>query len=143
MFWRNKKRHIVPEKLSPLPLSPQVTVRSGAEIITLLQTSSFWWIRNQNFFCFNTKHAVVVNQTSYWCRNQNARVFFLITFLLWLHVHVESKKVFLLKILLNFWMVASVLLNQCSNQNVFYRNQGQIWLCICDDFSLLFLISIY
>lgn len=28
-----------------------------------------------NFFCFNTKHAVVVNQTSYWCRNQNARIF--------------------------------------------------------------------
>lgn len=44
---KENRNVFVLEKLSPLPLSPQVTVWSGAEIITLLQTSSFWWIWNQ------------------------------------------------------------------------------------------------
>lgn len=71
---KENRNVFVLEKLSPLPLSPQVTVWSGAEIIT---ASNIIFLVNlePNFFCFNTKHAVVVNQTSYWCRNQNARIF--------------------------------------------------------------------
>lgn len=122
---KENRNVFVLEKLSPLPLSPQVTVWSGAEIITLLQTSSFWWIWNQissvstlNMLLLSIKLLIGV-EIKMLVFSDNVPLVTACS--CW-----EQKKFFWLKILLNFWMVVSIL--QCFNQNVFYWNQGKIQL---------------
>lgn len=136
---KENRNVFVLEKLSPLPLSPQVSVWSGAEIITLLQTSSFWWIWNQissvstlNMLLLSIKLLIGV-EIKMLVFSDNVPLVTACS--CW-----EQKKFFWLKILLNFWMVVSIL--QCFNQNVFYWNQGKIQLFF-SVFDFSFLISIY